>query len=158
MIIAYIALATLLLGFNLYSYWSWTVKTLTNVVMVIFFWVIYHSWPGVLGWPTARDLPPQFYLHAVNVDEPERIYLWGTELQQGMAQTEPRAYSLPYSPALHDKVDKASRKLRKGLPVIGQISNSLSTNTDLGSLEQSQITDQQIVFVDAPQGLIPGKN
>ncbi|ASJ70212.1 hypothetical protein [Granulosicoccus antarcticus] len=158
MIIAYIALAMLLLGFNLYSYWSWIVKTLTNVVMIFFFGVIYHSWPAVQGWPTERDLPPQFYLHAVNVAEPHRIYLWGTELQHGMSQNEPRAYSLPYTPALHDKVDKASRKLRKGLPVIGEVSNSLGNNTDLGSLEQTRITDQQIVFVDAPQGLVPGKN
>ena len=158
LIIAYIALATLLLGFNLYSYWNWMVKTVANLVVVFFFAVVYHSWPGILGWPTERDLPPQFYLHAVNVAEPERIYLWGTEFQNGLAQTVPRAYSLPYTPALHDKVDKASRKLRKGLPVIGQITNTPNTDTELTSLEQSQVTDQQIVFVDAPQGLVPGKN
>jgi hypothetical protein len=158
LIIAYVALATLLLGFNLYSYWNWFVKSVANMVVVFFFWVVYSSWPGVLGWPTERDLPEQFYLHAVNVAEPDRIYLWGTEFSNGLAQTVPRAYSLPYTPAMHDKVDKASRKLRKGLPVIGQTSMVSVTSTDLTTLEQTQVSDHQIVFVDAPQGLIPGKN
>lgn len=158
LIIAYIALAMLLLGFNLYSSWNWIVKSISNVVMVLFFAVVYHSWPALLGWPTERDLPPQFYLHAVNIAEPDRIYLWGTEFRYGMAQTQPRAYSLPYTAALHDKVDKASRKLKKGLPVIGQITSGMSTSTETSSLEQIRSNDQQVEFVDAPQGLIPGKN
>lgn len=158
LIIAYVAFATLLLGFNLYSSWHWVVKSISNAVIVLFFAVVYHSWPGILGWPTARDLPPQFYLHAVNVAEPDRIYLWGTELRQGMGHTVPRAYSLPYTPALHDKVDKASRKLKKGLPVIGQISSDAVASNELSSLEQIRSHDQQVEFVDAPQGLIPGKN
>lgn len=133
-------------------------KSTANIVVVGFFWVVYSSWPGVQGWPAERDLPDQFYLHAVNVAEPDRIYLWGTEFQHGLGKTIPRAYSLPYSAALHDKVDKASRKLRKGLPVIGQISNTSGTKADLTSLEQTNVTDQSIVFVDAPQSLIPGKN
>ena len=133
-------------------------KSVLNLVMIVFFWVVYHSWPGVLGWPAERDLPPQFYLHPVNVAQPDRIYLWGTEFQNGLARTVPRAYSLPYTPALHDKVDKASRKLRKGLPVIGQTAGSSRSIVDMTSFEQTRSIDQQIEFVDAPQGLIPGKN
>ena len=148
----------LLLGLNLYSSWGWFVKIVCNIVVVGFFWVIYHSWPAVQGWPTDRDLPDQFYLHAVNVAEPESIYLWGTEFTHGLATTEPRAYRLPYSPALHDKVDKATRKLRKGLPVIGQISSVPGTHADLTTLEQTQVNDSNIIFIDAPQNLIPGKN
>lgn len=158
LIIAYIALATVLLGMNLYSSWHWLVKIVTNGIVVVFFFVIYHSWPGVLGWPTARDLPEQFYLHAVLVAEPDHIYLWGTEFDHGLAKTIPRSYSLNYSPALHDKVDKATRKLKKGLPVVGQISSTPNTSADLTALDQIQISDQDIVFIDAPQSLIPGKN
>lgn len=158
MIIAYIALAVLLLGLNLYSSWSWFVKLICNIVVVGFFWVVYHSWPAVQGWPTDRDLPDNFYLHAVNVAEPDSIYLWGTEFTQGLGQTVPRSYRLPYSPALHDKVDKATRKLRKGLPVVGQITSVPGTHEDLTTLEQTQVTDSNIIFIDAPQNLIPGKN
>ena len=128
------------------------------MVLVGFFWVVYSAWPGVQGWPTERDLPDQFFLHAVNVAEPHSIYLWGTEFTQGLGQTEPRAYRLAYTPALHDKVDKATRKLRKGLPVIGQISSNPGANLDLSNVEQTQINDANIEFVDAPDSLIPGKN
>lgn len=152
------ALAVLLLGLNLYSSWSWFVKITCNVVVVGFFWIVYHSWPAVQGWPTERDLPEQFYLHAVNVAEPDSIYLWGTEFTHGLAQTVPRAYRLPYTPALHDKVDKATRKLRKGLPVIGQIASVPGSRDELTTLEQTQVSDSNIVFIDAPQDLIPGKN
>ncbi len=127
-----------------------------NVIVVAFFWVTYNSWPGILGWPTERDLPKQFYLHAVNIDEPSHIYLWGTDLEHGLGRTTPRSYGLPYSTKLHNKVNKASRKLRKGLPVIGQVGAVAASTDQLSTLDQAQSTD--IVFVDAPQSLIPGKN
>jgi len=98
------------------------------------------------------------YLHAINIDEPNRIYLWGADIDQGLGRTVPRSYSLPYSTELHDSVDKAGRKLRKGLPVIGQVVNNAATNDQITSLDQVQTADTDIVFIDAPQGLIPGKN
>jgi len=120
--------------------------------------VVYSSWPGVQGWPTDRDLPEQFFLHAVNIDEPNSIFLWGTQFTQGLGQTEPRAYRLPYTPELHDKVDKATRKIRKGLPVIGQVAPTVGASAELSNLEQTRINDSNIEFIDAPQALIPGKN
>lgn len=158
LIAAYVIIAALLLSLNLYSSWNWFVKTVLNVIVVGFFWVTYHSWPGILGWPTEHDLPKQFYLHAINIDEPNRIYLWGTDLERGLGRTVPRAYGLPYSTKLHDSVDKAGRKLRKGLPVIGQVVPKAGTAADLSTLDQVQTSDSDIVFIDAPQALIPGKN
>lgn len=158
LIVAYVIVAVLLLSLNLYSSWNWFVKSMMNLVVVAFLVITYHSWPGILGWPTDRDLPSQFYLHAVNVDEPRRIYLWGTDLDRGLGTTVPRAYSLRYSAKLHDTVDKASRKLRKGLPVIGQVVTKAPTQADNASLEQVQANDADIEFIDAPQALIPGKN
>ena len=137
---------------------NWFIKSAMNIIVVGFFWVTYHSWPGILGWPTQRDLPGQFYLHAVNIDEPHRIYLWGTDLERGLGQTIPRSYSIPYSRKLHDRVDKVTRKLRKGLPVVGQVSNKAGAQQERTTLEQTQTKDIDIVFIDAPQGLIPGKN
>jgi len=156
--IAYVMLCALLLSLNLFSSWNWFVKASANVLVLGFFIVTYHSWPGILGWPTARDLPSNFYLHAVNIDEPRFIYIWGADLDHGLGTTVPRAYSLPYSPKLHDRVDKATRKLRKGLPVIGQVKTIAPTNTDVNVQEQTQASDSEIVFIDAPQALIPGKN
>jgi len=158
LIVAYILIAILLLGLNLHSSWNWLLKCVVNIIVVAFLWVTYQSWPGILGWPTERDLPRQFYLHAINIDEPNRIYLWGADIDQGLGRTVPRSYSLPYSTKLHDSVDKAGRKLRKGLPVIGQVVNNAASTEQISSLEQVQTADTDIVFIDAPQGLIPGKN
>ena len=123
--------------------------------MVFFFVVTYHSFSAILGWPTKREVPGQFYLHAVQVAEPDRIYLWGTDLDHGMGRTVPRAYGLPYTAKLHDKVNKAARKLRKGLPVIGQLAQAESPA--LGAGEQVNVIGDNLVFIDAPQALIPGK-
>ena len=158
LIVAYLLVAAMLLSLNLYSTWHWFVKTAMNVIVVAFILVTYHSWPGLLGWPTERDLPKQFYLHAVNIDEPNRIYLWGADIEHGLGRSIPRSFALPYSAKLHDSVDKASRKLRKGLPVVGQVTNTAGSIDELSTLEQTQASDTDIVFVDAPQALIPGKN
>ncbi len=158
LIIAYVVIGAALLSLNLFSSWNWCVKTAMNIIVVAFFFVTYHSWPGILGWPTERDLPDQFYLHAVNIDEPHRIYLWGTDIERGLGQTIPRSYSIPYSRKLHDRVDKVIRKLRKGLPIVGQISNTAGAKQANSTLEQTQAADTDVVFIDAPQGLIPGKN
>jgi len=158
LIVAYVLVAAMLLGLNLHSNWHWLIKTSVNVVVALFLWVTYQSWPGILGWPTERDLPSQFYLHAINVDEPNRIYLWGADIDSGLGRTVPRSYSLPYSAKLHDSVDKAGRKLRKGLPVIGQVVNAAVARDQVSSLEQVHAVDTDIVFIDAPQGLIPSKN
>ena len=72
-----------------------------------------------------------------------------------MGRTVPRAYGLPYTANLHDKVNKAARKLRKGLPVIGQVAREESPT--LGTGEQVNIAGDDLVFIDAPQALIPGK-
>ena len=143
---------------NLATRWHWLVKAAANLVVAGFFVVTYHSWPGMLGWPTERDLPRQFYLHAVSIDEPSRIYFWGTDLARGLGHTVPRSYAVPYNDRLHDKANKAARKLRKGLPVIGQVGAPESANAEITSLEQAQADNVDIDFIDAPQNLVPGKN
>jgi len=158
LVVAYVALAALLLGLNLHSSWHWSVKSLANVTVVALCWVTYLSWPTLLGWPTTRDLPTTFYLHGVLVEEPDRIYLWGADLEHGLGRTVPRSFALAYTPTLHDRVDKATRKLRKGLPVIGQVTPSNTSVEDPDSLEQVRASETDITFVDAPQSLVPGKN
>ena len=103
-------------------------------------------------------MPTLFYLHGVLVEEPTRIYLWGTDLERGLGRTVPRAFALDYSPTLHDRVDKASRKLRKGLPVIGQVNLATTAAETDDLLERVRAPETDVTFVDAPQSLVPGKN
>lgn len=157
LVVAYVIIGLLLLSLNLYSRWHWAVKAVASTVVVGAFIVTYHSYSAILGWPTEREIPHQFYLHAVQVVEPEKIYLWGTDLDRGMGRTVPRSYGLPYTAKLHDKVNKASRKLRKGLPVIGQIEQAGAMARDSVNSEQVNVAGDDLVFIDAPQALVPGK-
>ena len=158
LIVAYVALAALLLGLNLHSSWGWAVKSAANLAIVALCWVTYQSWPMLLGWPTERDVPRLFYLHGVLVEEPDRIYLWGTDLERGLGRTVPRSFSLGYTATLHDRVDDASRRLRKGLPVIGQVAPGGTPGEDADSLEQIGVSETDITFIDAPQSLVPDKD
>lgn len=158
LIAAYLVLATLLVALNFHTRWSRAVKLAMTLVVGAFFWITYTAWPGLLGWPTEEDLPTRFYLHAVQIEEPHRIYLWGSDIDAGFGQTVPRSFAVPYSAKLHDRIDKATRTLRKGLPVIGQVATVPAAQREQSTLEQVNAVDVDIVFIDAPQGLIPGKN
>lgn len=158
LIAAYVVIAVLLLSLNLFSRWSWWTKMLTNIVVVAFFWVSYASFPQLLGWPTRQGLPERFYLYAVNVDEPDRIYLWGGDLDRGLSNVVPRAYDLPYNKMLHERVDIAARRLRKGLPVIGEINVGGSIGQNGEEVVQSKAGEVDVRFIDAPQSLVPRKN
>jgi len=157
LVIAYTVLAAVVLGLNLHSRWHWLVKSLSTVAVVTLCWIAYNSWPALLGWPTEHDVPERFYLHAATVEEPDFVYLWGVDLSLGLARTVPRSFAVPYTRTLHDRVDKATRKLRKGLPVIGQVAPSTASIDELGALERSEAISE-ITFIDAPQSLVPGKN
>jgi hypothetical protein len=156
LIAAYVVIAVLLLSLNLYSRWSWWARIITNIIVAGFFWVTYVSYQEMLGWPTKHSLPNRFYLHAANIDEPNVVYLWGTDLDRGFGRGTPRAYELPYDKSLHDRVDKATRKLRKGLPVIGEVSVS-GLNQESSDTVEVKVNQTEVQFIDAPDALVPGK-
>ena len=155
--LAYAALAAAVAGLALHATWHWAVKAATTLALALLGWVTWSSWPDLLGWPTEQDVPRTFYLHAANVDEPRFIYLWGSDLEGGLGRTVPRSFAVPYDKVLHDRVDKATRKLRKGLPVIGQVVLANAPPDRAESLERARVISD-IEFVDAPQALVPGKN
>lgn len=75
--------------------------------------------PNAAGWPTVASMPAHAQLHWAVVDEPDpattdpgRIYLW---LDVGSAK--PRAYSLPYTRAMHKRVQQALQQVKEGRPV-----------------------------------------
>lgn len=165
LIAAYVLVALLLLSINLYSRWPWWVKAGTIVLTSIFYVVTYFSFPPLLGWPTSAKLPERFRLVGAYVQEPNKatgvegsIYLWATGLAEGDEPEEPRAYRLPYSNALHEKVAAASVKLRKGLAQLGE------TREEKGATPQHPLDVSRggqksvdIEFYDLPDPLFPEK-
>jgi hypothetical protein len=128
LVAAYVVVALLLLVLNLNARWSWVVKAAAIVVVSMLYLVTYYSIPPLLGWPTEQQLPKRFNLIAVYVQEPDKatgrageILLWASDMAEGPRGAEPRAYRLAFSPALHEQVQEAGNKIRKGLPQLGEV-------------------------------------
>ena len=162
LIAAYVLIAVLLLGINLYSAWSWKIKAGLIIVVSSFYIISYFSFPPLLGWPTKAKLPKQFSLIAARVSEPDKIsgeegeiYLWVMELTSGTAK--PRAYRLPFTPELHAKVTAATEKLGEGMQQLGEV---VGEQTNRGN-QLDQKGDGQpsadIDFYDLPAPLFPEK-
>jgi hypothetical protein len=75
--------------------------------------------PDTAGWPTTARVPPHASLVWSVVREPDpsasdpgRIYVW-----LDVGQASPRAYSIPYSRALHEQVQRALSAVKQGRPI-----------------------------------------
>ena len=137
---SYVLLALLLLSLNLYSNWGWRVKTGAVALVSIFYLVTYLSFPPILGWPTKDKIPNEFRLISGYALEPNKktgedgeIFLWVTDLSKNPKAAKPRAFVLPYSDELNQKVTSASDKTKKGKPQIGEIQEN---NKELPSSSQ----------------------
>lgn len=107
--------------------WSGLIKIAAIICVVMLYHTTVKSYPAVIGWPTTNRLPQRFNLEGVLFDEPNkatqskgRIFIWATDLKD-FKKPVPRAYVLPYTPALHTRLYDAGQKLRKRLPQLGEV-------------------------------------
>lgn len=162
---AYVLVGALLLCLLLRVKWSWRAKAAAIVVMSAFYVVTYVAWPAILGWPTQQDLPAQFNLVAAYVQQPDAItgtkgsiYLWATDLADRSGQGVPRAYTVPYSLELHDKVMEAGDKLRKNTPQLGKTEPEEGEPTKQPrSGRQLGQKSAKLNFYDTPAPVVPEK-
>lgn len=136
-IVSYTLLAVLLLVMILYSRFHWGLKAFVVVLVTAFYPISYVSLVDLLGWPTGTHLPERFRLVAAQVYEPDKtqgtqgeIYLWVTSLADNAGRSVPRAYKIPYSAALHAKLEEAEKGLKNG---IGQMGEMVESGTDSSS-------------------------
>ena len=158
LILAYVGLAVVLLSIHIYSNWTPWVKagvTLAGIGLCV---VTYNSWPKLIGWPVDSDaLPSRIYLIAIEIVEPDTIFIWARDLDQGMRFTPPRAYELPYSKLLHERSEKANGRLKRGIAIIAEIEPASGGRVEVTEDESVVVKSSRIRFVDAPQGLVPRK-
>lgn len=158
LIVAYAGIAVILLSIHIYSNWNPLVKGAVTVLGIVFCVVTYNSWPKIIGWPVATDtLPSRIYLLAIEIVEPDTIYLWARDLDQGLAFKRPRAYELPYSKLLHKQAEKARGRLKRGIAVIAEIDPTQGAPGEAVGDDAVIVKSNQIRFVDSPQGLLPQK-
>src|SRR5947207_6340611 len=124
---AYVLIAVLLLSLNLTSRWHWGIKAAAIVITTCFFGVLYLSTTGLIGWPSEARVPEHFQLHWATVVEPDKlnglpgsIYLWIEGLDaNNMPAGTPRAFRVPYSRELADRIGHAKERIEQGAEQLG---------------------------------------
>jgi hypothetical protein len=124
---AYVVLAVLLLSLNLASRWHWTIKAAAIAITSGFFGVSYLAIAGLIGWPSQGRLPEHFQLHWATVVEPDKlnglpgsIFLWVEALDEDkMLAGTPRAFRVPYSRELADRIGRAKERIEQGIDQAG---------------------------------------
>jgi len=164
LIAAYIVLAVLLLSINLYSKWSWQVKAITIIVTSAFYVISYFSFPPLLGWPTEQALPSHFRLLSTEVHQPDKltgsegaVYLWLKEVEDITTYVLPRAYVLPYSNLLHERIINAQSKIDLGIPQLGEYDEDDSMRQEVIDSPEIGKESLNIQFYDLPDPLFPDK-
>ena len=106
---------------------SFTARASVVLAGSAFYVIHFFSLNTLQGWPSQSSLPEEFTLHAWQVEEPNhshnqvgQIYLW-VQTQEWEA---PRAYALPYSNELHDRLDTAQARHQEGYTQQGQADGS----------------------------------
>jgi hypothetical protein len=126
--IAYTLLAALLLVIALRARLPWPLKIAIAVLTGAFYCVAFFRTEGLPGWSATAPLPAQFQLLWARVVEPNpldqdpgAVHVWVEELDAAnIPNGQPRAYRLPYSPALARKVEAAREQILKGHPTGGR--------------------------------------
>jgi len=121
---AYVVLGVLLLIAVTRARLPWPAKAVAIVATSAFYVFVFFCLEGFLGWPATAALPPRFELLWAQVverdlvsNEAGAINLWVAELNDAnLPSRTPRAYVLPYSAALAEKIEKARAEITKGHP------------------------------------------
>ena len=106
---------------------SFTARASVVLAASAFYLMHFFSLNTLQGWPSQSSLPEEFTLHAWQVEEPNpaqeqagQIYLW-VQTQEWEA---PRAYALPYSSDLHDRLEAAEIRHNEGYVQKGRADGS----------------------------------
>lgn len=121
---AYVVLGVLLLIAVTRARLPWPAKAVAIAATSAFYVFVFFRLEGFLGWPATAALPPRFELLWAQVvdrdlvsNEAGAIHLWVAELNDAnLPSRTPRAYVLPYSASLAEKVEKARAEITKGHP------------------------------------------
>ncbi len=96
---------------------SFTARASVLLAGSAFYVIHFFSLNTLQGWPSQSSLPDEFTLHAWQIQEPNpaqdqagQIYLW----VQAKEWEVPRAYALPYSNELHDRLETAGVRRNEG--------------------------------------------
>ena len=95
--------------------------------MAFFYVLTWLGYKQVLGWPSMQEIPEEFRLIWVSIDEPDKltkkkgkIYLWIRYMDEAnIPFGKPRAFSLVWNEENHKIAQSALLKLKDGIQLNG---------------------------------------
>ena len=95
--------------------------------MAFFYVLTWLGYKQVLGWPSTQEIPEEFRLIWVSIDEPDKftkmegqIYFWIRYMDEAdIPFGKPRAFSLVWSEENHKIAQSALLKLKEGTQLNG---------------------------------------
>lgn len=127
--LGFLMLAGALCWYLAYVKGRWLIKALLTVFLAFYGLEVWQALDSYAGWPTRETLPRRSLLISAIVHEPNPgrrdsggIFLWVVPLGQDSLSPfsynsisgEPRAYRIPYSRAMHEQADSATKSMQQG--------------------------------------------
>lgn len=150
----------------LWSQWPVWLKGMLVCAVSALYFLGYGAIHGILGLPSTEKLPERFVMLAAFVEEPVKkkpgaLYLWVSEIKEGQETIlNPRAYKLPYSRQLHERINKA---LERGKDGVSQMGTAKSKKGRLRGRGRSTSwlapgkDEQEVLLQDLPNPQLPEK-
>ncbi len=169
--LSFFILAVLVLWFIIGAKGSWVLKMFAISGSLYLFLSVSNSLDGFKGWAAASDMPPKFQVHWVIIDEPNPImnhdgiiYIWATgalnknEDNKGWRDWlllfyenndgKPRAYRIPYSIEMHERLEPILEKMKMGERIMGANIGKLKKK----DIRKSNVNEEQdLFFYDFPK-------
>lgn len=132
--LAYVLLAAVLCWHLIAAKGRWVPKLVMIIIVPAFGIAVWSALSSYQGWPTEDPLPKKGRLMWAEVHEPDParrdpgvIYVWLVPLDDDTVRGplsyeayagEPRAYALPYSRGMHQVLEAAKRRIKRGRGVV----------------------------------------
>lgn len=175
--IGFLILAIIFLWFFIYTKGKWAIKVALILLGGFYSLVVFDSLGTYAGWATPEELPDEFQVHWIVVNEPNKktgdkgsIYIWigGAKSSENVlgyksSVNEPRSYKIPYSLEAHKKAEAALTSLRKGKTVIGKKGKGGKGRNDGDGEDKEGNTNsfssgQEFEFHELLPSIMPDKN
>ena len=99
-----------------------SLKIALITLVSVFYGLTWIGHQNTLGWPTSEQMPDQFRVLWITIDEPNKvtqdmggIYFWVRELDEaGIPQGVPRAYHVPFTAQAAEEAQAALGKMEEG--------------------------------------------